>query len=105
VLDDLAEMGYEMLNVLGGQGQNRAEHHITNAHLPLGGEAPEICLSHRVFGSRGLEKGLGFGHNPRIDFCSDNYLVDCISDLCTDVVSAGQVAMHTDIVGSSLTSG
>jgi hypothetical protein len=69
---------------------------------------PVVCLnglSHRVFGFGGLEKGLRFGLNPRIDFCSRSYLVDGISDLRTNVVSAGQVVMHTDIVGSSLTSG
>ena len=58
-----------------------------------------------MFGSGGLEKGLGFGNNPRIDFCSGSYLVDGISDLRTNVVSAGQVVMHTDIVGSRLISG
>jgi hypothetical protein len=56
-----------------------------------------------VFGSGGLEKGLGFGLNPRIDFCCGSYLVDGMSDLCTSVVSAGQVVMQTDLVGSSLT--
>jgi len=62
-------------------------------------------LSHRLFGSGGLEKGLGLGHNPRIDFCSGSYLVNGISDLCANVVSAGLVVMETDIVESNLTSG
>ena len=45
-------------------------------------------MSHRVFGSGGLEKGLRFQLNPSIDFCCGSYLVDGMSDLCTNVVSA-----------------
>jgi hypothetical protein len=51
-------------------------------------------LSHRVFGSEGLEKGLGLGLNPSIDFCCGSYFVDGMSDLCTSVVSANQALAH-----------
>ena len=51
-----------------------------------------------MFGSGGLEKGLCFGRNPRINF-SGNYLVDGISDRCTNVFSARQVVMHSDHFG------
>ena len=62
-------------------------------------------MSHRMFGSGGLEKGLCFGLNPRINFCCGSYFVDGMSDLCTNVVSARQVVMHIDFAGSSLTLG
>jgi hypothetical protein len=66
---------------------------------------PALYLIHRVFGSGGLGKGLGFELNPRIDSCSVSYhLVDGMSNLCKNGVSARQVVMHIDFAGSSLTS-
>ena len=51
-----------------------------------------------MFGSGGLEKGLGLGLNPSIDSAAAA-TVDGMSDLCTSVMSARQVETHTDMRG------
>jgi hypothetical protein len=62
-------------------------------------------LSHRVFGSEVWEKAWASDFNPRIDFCCGSYIVDGMSDLRTNVVSARQMVMHIDFARSSLTLG